>query len=150
MTKIHLITKINAPINQVFDLARNIDVHQQSTASSYEKSIDGITSGLINLNETVTWRGKHFGIYLKHKSLISEMEFPTYFVDEMLEGHFKSFRHEHNFVEKNEKTVMIDTIEYQTPFGMLGRIFDQLVLKNHLTQFITERNKFIKKLAESH
>ncbi|MCA0349825.1 MAG: SRPBCC family protein [Bacteroidetes bacterium] len=150
MTKIHLITKINAPINQVFDLARNIDVHQQSTASSYEKAIDGITSGLINLNETVTWRGKHFGIYLKHKSLISEMEFPTYFVDEMLEGHFKSFRHEHNFVEKNEKTVMIDTIEYQTPFGMLGRIFDQLVLKNHLTQFITERNKFIKKLAESH
>lgn len=150
MTKIHLITKINAPINQVFDLARNIDVHQQSTASSNEKAIDGITSGLINQNETVTWRGKHFGIYLKHKSLISEMEFPTYFVDEMLEGHFESFRHEHNFVEKNKKTVMIDTIEYQTPFGILGSTFDQFVLKNYLTQFITERNKFIKKLAESH
>jgi hypothetical protein len=30
---------------------QNIDVHQQSTAKSNETAIDGITSGLINLNE---------------------------------------------------------------------------------------------------
>ena len=148
MTTIHLITKINAPVQDVFDLNRNIDIHKLSTAKSNETAIDGITSGLINLNETVTWRGKHFGIYLTHKSKITAMEFPTYFVDEMMEGHFKSFKHEHTFVEKNGKTVMIDSIEYQTPFGIFGKIFDKLFLKKYLTNFIKERNKFIKNLAE--
>ncbi|MFV8358055.1 cell division protein, partial [Flavobacterium sp. XS1P32] len=82
MTTIQLTTKIKAPIEIIFDLSRNIDVHQQSTAKSNETAIDGITSGLINLNETVTWRGKHFGVYLTHKSIISAMVIPTYFVDE--------------------------------------------------------------------
>lgn len=148
MTTIHLITKINAPIQYVFDLNRNIDIHKLSTAKSKETAIAGITSGLINLNETVTWQGKHFGIYQTHKSQITAMEFPSYFVDEMLEGRFTRFKHEHTFVEKNGKTVMIDSIEYQTPFGIFGKLFDKLFLKNYLTKFIKERNEFIKNLAE--
>lgn len=149
MTTIKLITKINAPINNVFDLNRNIDIHKLSTSKSKETAIAGVTSGLINGNETVTWRGKHFGLYLTHKSLISAMEFPNYFVDEMIEGRFKNFKHEHTFVAKEGKTVMIDTIEYQTPFGIFGKLFDKWILKNYLTDFITERNQFIKNLAEN-
>ena len=84
MTTIHLRTEINAPIQIVFDLNRNIDIHKLSTSRSDETAIAGTTSGLINQGETVTWRGKHFGIYLTHKSLIPEMEFPNYFIDEMI------------------------------------------------------------------
>ena len=98
MTTIRLITKINAPIHTVFDLNRDIDVHKLSTAKSKETAIDGRTSGLINLNETVTWKGKHFGFYIKHQSKITDMEIPNYFVDEMVNGRFKHFRHEHTFV----------------------------------------------------
>jgi hypothetical protein len=64
MTTIHLTTKINAPLKTVFDVSRNIDIHQQSASKSNEVAIAGVTSGLINLDETVTWRGKHFGVYL--------------------------------------------------------------------------------------
>ena len=150
MTTIQLTTKIKAPIEIIFDLSRNIDVHQQSTVKSNETAIDGITSGLINLNETVTWRGKHFGVYLKHKSLISAMEIPTYFVDEMLEGKFKSFKHQHIFIQKNEFVIMEDKIQYETPFGVFGKLFDHFLLKKHLTTFILERNLFITALAENH
>ena len=148
MTKIHITTKIKAPIEIVFDLNRNIDIHKLSTIKSKETAIAGVTNGVINLNETVTWRGKHFGIYLTHKSLISAMEIPNYFVDEMIEGKFKSFKHKHSFVEENGETIMIDTIYYETPFGIFGKIFDQTLLKNYLTNFIKERNKYIKKLSE--
>ncbi|MBB1192265.1 cell division protein [Flavobacterium sp. SOK18b] len=150
MTTIQLTTRINAPIELIFDLSRNIDVHQQSTAKSNETAIDGVTSGLINLNETVTWRGKHFGVYLKHKSLISAMEIPTYFVDEMLEGKFKSFKHQHTFIQKKGFVIMEDKIQYETPYGIFGKLFDLLLLKNHLSSFISERNSFIKTLAEKH
>jgi ligand-binding SRPBCC domain-containing protein len=148
MTTINLITKINAPKKIVFDLSRNIDIHQNSASQTNEKAIAGVTSGLINFNETVTWRGKHFGFYLTHKSRMTAMDFYDYFVDEMEEGNFKSFKHEHSFVEKDGKTVMIDNINYQTPFGIFGRLFDKLFLKKHLTNFIIKRNEILKELAE--
>ena len=107
MTTIHLSTKIKSSKQVIFDLSRNIDVHKLSTAKSNETAIDGITSGLINKGETVTWRGKHFGFYLTHKSIISAMEIPSYFVDEMVEGKFKSFKHEHSFIEGNGFVIMM-------------------------------------------
>nr|WP_315242425.1 SRPBCC family protein [uncultured Flavobacterium sp.] len=149
MTTIHLLTKINAPLKTVFNVSRNIDIHQQSAAPSKEKAIDGVTSGLINLNETVTWRGKHFGFYLTHKSRITAMNFYDYFVDEMEEGKFKTFKHEHFFEEKNGVTIMTDKLQYETPFGIIGKLFDTLLLKNHLIHFLLERNKTLKKIAEN-
>ncbi|CAD0005673.1 SRPBCC family protein [Flavobacterium salmonis] len=149
MTTIHLITKINAPLKTAFDVSRNIDIHQKSAAPSKEKAIAGVTSGLINLNETVTWRGKHFGFYLTHKSRITAMNFYDYFVDEMEEGKFKTFKHEHFFEEKNGVTIMTDKLQYETPFGIIGKLFDTLFLKNHLIYFLLERNKTLKKIAEN-
>jgi ligand-binding SRPBCC domain-containing protein len=148
MTTIRLITKINAPIQTVFDLARNIDIHQQSTAQSNEKAIAGRTSGLIELGETVTFRGKHFGVYLKHQSKITEMEVPNYFVDEMVKGHFKHFHHEHTFVTQNGHTVMIDFLQYKAPFGILGKLANKLLLEKHLAGFLLKRNEMLKDLAE--
>ena len=149
MTRIKIRTKINAPIQTVFDISRDIDVHQKSASPTKETAIDGITSGLINYNETVTWRGKHFGFYLTHKSRITAMNLYDYFVDEMEDGKFKSFRHEHLFIEKNGLTVMKDKIHYEVPYGVFGELFDFLFLKNHLINFVLARNKVLKELAES-
>jgi ligand-binding SRPBCC domain-containing protein len=149
MTTIKIRTKIKAPLQVVFDLSRDIDVHQKSASPSKEIAIDGITSGLINFNETVTWRGNHFGFYLTHKSRITAMNLYDCFVDEMEEGKFKSFRHEHVFYEKNGLTVMKDKLHYEVPYGVFGELFDFLFLKSHLINFILERNKVLKTLSES-
>ena len=150
MTTINLTTIINAPIQKVFDINRNIDIHQESASKTNEIAIAGVTSGLINLDETVTWRGKHFEIYLTHKSRITAMNFYDYFVDEMEEGKFKSFRHEHFFEEEKEGiTTMTDKLCYETPFGVFGKLFDYLFLKKYLTHFILERNQVLKKLSEN-
>jgi ligand-binding SRPBCC domain-containing protein len=148
MTTIHIVTKVKAPIQVVFDVNRNIDLHQQSASKTNEKAIAGVTSGLINYNETVTWRGKHFGLYLTHKSRITSMDLHTYFVDEMEEGSFKLFKHEHFFEENDGITTVTDHLCYETPFGIFGRLFDVLFLKRHLKKFILFRNKVLKELAE--
>ncbi|ELY2017051.1 SRPBCC family protein [Flavobacterium psychrophilum] len=149
MTTITLTTKVNAQIQKVFDINRDIDIHQKSASKTNEVAIAGVTSGLINLNETVTWRGKHFGIYLTHKSRITAMNFYDYFVDEMVEGKFKSFRHEHFFEEQNGITTMTDKLCYETPFGIFGQLFDYLFLKKYLTTFLLERNRVLKELSEN-
>ncbi len=145
---IHLITKIKAPMQTVFDLSRDIDLHKQSMSKTMENAIDGRTSGRIEKGETVTWRGKHFGVYLKHTSVITEMECYYYFVDEMLKGHFASYRHEHFFETEEGYTLMTDNISYAAPYGWLGKLFDKLLLKSHLTRLIKERNIVIKQSAE--
>lgn len=149
MTTINLTTKIKAPKQIVFDVARNISIHQQSASKTNEVAIAGVTSGLINFNETVTWRGKHFGLYLTHKSRMTTMNLYDYFVDEMEEGNFKSFKHEHFFTEENGLTIMRDHLQYETPYGIFGKIFDVLFLKKHLIEFLLERNKVLKEVAEN-
>ena len=67
-----------------------------STSETGEKAIAGRTKGLIELNETVTWRAKHLGVWQNLTSKITEFNSPYYFVDEMVSGAFKSFRHEHH------------------------------------------------------
>jgi ligand-binding SRPBCC domain-containing protein len=149
MTTINLVTKIKASKQIVFDVSRNIDIHQQSANKSKEKAIAGITSGLINYNETVTWRGKHFGFYLTHKSRITAMTTPDYFMDEMEEGKFESFQHQHFFEEIDGETIMTDKLQYETPFGIIGKLFNFLFLKRHLTVFLLERNKILNVVSKN-
>lgn len=149
MTIIHLQTIIKADIQTVFDLVRDIDLHQKSTFKTGEKAIAGRTSGLIELDETVTWRAKHLGFYQTHTSKITEMNRPYHFTDMMLQGTFKSLKHQHIFRKEGENTIMTDLFEFKSPFGIIGKIFNIIFLKNYMKNFLTERNKLIRSTAET-
>lgn len=148
MTTINLETSICAPVEAVFNLSLDIDFHKTSASQTQEEAIAGVQSGKIGLGETVTWRGKHFGFWLTHTSLISVFEFPAYFVDEMTQGNFKHFRHEHRFCTSGRNTIMSDRLTYETPYGLLGRLFDILFLKKHLSKFLKTRNLELKNALE--
>ncbi len=113
---ITLHTDIKVPINRCFDLSRSIDLHKISTEHTKEDAIDGVTSGLIKLNESVTWRAVHFGISQTLSTKITEFERPAFFADEMVKGAFKSFRHEHHFESTESGTRMTDRFDYESPF----------------------------------
>lgn len=139
---------IHAPIERCFDLARSIDIHAQSTSQTGERAIAGVTSGLIELGESVTWEATHFGIRQRLTACIMEMERPHYFVDEMVRGAFQRFRHTHEFVSLAEGTRMIDTFDYDAPLGIIGRLADVIFLEKYMTRFLVRRNLYIKKVAE--
>ncbi|MEI9955358.1 MAG: hypothetical protein WDM90_03395 [Ferruginibacter sp.] len=96
MARIHITTFISAPIERVFDLSRSINLHKISTADTNEEAIAGTTTGLINLDETVTWRAKHLLKTRQFTSKITSLQSPFHFTDEMLQGDFKSFKHYHH------------------------------------------------------
>lgn len=141
---------IHAPQQICFDAARSIDLHMESTAKTRERAIAGVTSGLIQLGESVTWEAVHFGIKQNLTAKITEMEEPRYFVDEMVAGAFKRFRHEHEFIPSGQsQTRMLDTFDYTSPFGLLGKIVDRLVLEKYMTDFLRTRNEYIQSVAEA-
>jgi ligand-binding SRPBCC domain-containing protein len=149
MPLIEIKTVLNSDIKTCFDLARNIDLHQKSLKYSKEKAIAGKTSGLIELGEWVSWEAKHLGFVQHLTSKITEFEAPNYFVDEMVFGAFKSFRHEHHFRESENKTIMTDKFFFESPYGLIGKFVNVLFLKRYMRKLLVTRNQFLKEIAET-
>jgi ligand-binding SRPBCC domain-containing protein len=149
VSKIHLTTVINAPVDRVFDLCRSISLHKISTSNTNEEAIAGVTTGLINLNETVTWQAKHLFKKRRFTSKITAMEKPLHFTDEMVEGDFKSFKHEHHFKVIDNGILMIDLIEFESPYGALGNFVNKFYLQKYIQKLLETRNAVIKEYAET-
>ena len=139
---------IDAPIERVFDLSRCIDLHADSMNSYDERAVAGVTKGLINLGETVTWEATHFGIRQKLTSIITVCDSPRHFQDEMVSGAFKRLTHDHVFSETESGTLLRDVFDYTSPLGPLGDLVDALFLERYMTRMLDERNQLIKRIAE--
>jgi ligand-binding SRPBCC domain-containing protein len=146
---ITLHTIINAPVERVFNLSRSIDLHTTSTERTNEKAIAGRTSGLIEEGEQVTWEAKHLGKIRQHTSLVTAVQPPHFFEDKMIKGDFKYFRHQHHFQPQTSGTLMIDILEFASPYSLLGKLVDLIFMKRYLTRFLKERNTIIKQYAET-
>jgi ligand-binding SRPBCC domain-containing protein len=150
MIQIRLSTPIAAPRERVFDLTRSIDLHTHSLDWSGEEPVAGRMSGLIGLDETVTWRARHLGVRQRLTSRISAYERPAYFQDVMVRGAFAWMEHDHWFdATPDGGTVLRDDFRFAAPLGVLGRIVEVLVLRGYMTRFLKRRNAVIKRVAES-
>jgi len=149
MPVIVLRTRVAAPPARCFDLARDVELHQRSTAASRERAVAGVTAGLLGAGDEVTWEATHFGIRQRLTSRITEFDPPNRFVDEMVRGAFARFRHEHQFLSVPEGTDMVDVFDYTSPLGPLGRLADGLFLRRYMTTLLRERNAYLKRAAES-
>ena len=149
MSTIRITTFIAAPMERVFNLSRSITLHKISTAHTNEKAIAGVTSGLINKDETVTWQAKHLFKTRQHTSKITAMQSPDSFTDEMLKGDFKSFKHQHHFKQIENGTIMIDIVDFESPYGSFGKFVNAVYLKKYLEKFLIKRNDIIKHYAQT-
>lgn len=149
MPNIHLTTFIAAPPERVFDLSRCIDLHKRSMSKFGETPVAGITTGLIEQGQDVTWKAKHLFKWRILKVRITSMKKPLEFTDEQVDGDFKSMKHQHVFKPCDNGTIMIDLFEFETPYGMAGTWLSKLYLTNYMKNLLEERNKAIKQAAES-
>ena len=146
---IRLVTVITAPIGDCFDLSLSVDAHTASMRPSGEQAISGVTSGIMKLGDSVTWRARHFGIVFRMTAAITEYQPPERFVDEQLHGPFRRWWHEHTFTTlANGQTQMIDVVQFQSPFGLLGYIADGLVLGHYMRHLLRHRNTWLKTTLE--
>ena len=72
------------------------------------------------------------------------------FVDEQIEGPFKSWRHAHEFEAIDDRsTRCIDHIDYTLPYGLLGRLANPLIVKPALRKMFAYREKTLKGLVRA-
>jgi len=149
MPTIHLTTFIAAPPERVFDLSRSVDLHKKSLSHTREEAIAGTITGLLELNESVTWKAKHLGKTRFLKSKLTQLEKPAKFTDEMQQGDFKKLKHEHHFKKVDNGTIMIDIFEFESPYKSIGRFLNRLFLTSYLKKMLEKRNSVIKEYAET-
>jgi ligand-binding SRPBCC domain-containing protein len=150
MPTIVIETFIHAPVELCFDLARDVDAHAESAAFSSERVVEpGRTHGLLVVGDIVAFEGRHFGMKQRFVARITALDRPQRFVDEMIQGAFKRLRHVHEFEFKNGVTTMRDTLEWEPPFGFIGRLADFLFLRRHMRWFVSTKQSALKTIAES-
>lgn len=134
-------TQIHASPEVCFDLIRTV-------SSDIDKNKQ-IISGEFAFGQTITFINSFFGIEQKLIVKVTEYKRPHHFTDEMVRGRFKSFKHIHEFIPNHGGTLLKDTFIWASPFGLIGKIVDRLLLKNHLNKIVTRRNAELKRRAET-
>jgi ligand-binding SRPBCC domain-containing protein len=142
-------TRVRATPQVCFDLARDVEAHVRSAGASGERAVGGVTRGKLGLGDTVTWEASHLGVRQRLTARVTEFDPPHRFVDEMVQGAFRSFRHVHLFVADGSGTVMQDDFAFVSPFGPLGRLADALFLEAYMRKFLVERARVLRELAET-
>lgn len=149
MALIKLETRIQAPQERVFDLARSVDAHIASTVGTKERAVAGRTSGLIEMDETITWEATHFGVRQRLTVRVTSFDRPHVFCDEMISGVFASMKHIHRFSDEGGVTMMTDEFYFVAPLGIIGRIAEGMFLTKYMRKFLLSRSLALKELAES-
>lgn len=149
MPKIVLTTRLPATPAECFDLSLSVDAHTGSMGRHRERATAGVTSGVMGLGDTVTWRATHFGLPFTMTAQVTEHEAPRRFVDEQVSGPFRRWWHEHTFVEDAGGTDMTDTVEFLAPLGALGRVAETVLLTRYMTRLLEQRNAWLRESLDA-
>lgn len=139
---------INAPIERVFhfhDDTRNL---LKITPPNIKVRIEAM--GKPGLGYQVTLTVLMFRILpMKWVVRITEYQPPTKMTDEQVSGPFRSWKQQRLLREVEGGTELTDVVEYDAPFGFLGRIANALVIKHQIAQMFRYRQQATKQLLET-
>lgn len=84
-------------------------------------------------------------IPMKWKTRITEVNLQKSFTDFQEKGPYKYWNHHHEFFPNEKGVLMKDTVEYELPMGILGKIAHKIFVRNKLENIFDYRYKFLEK-----
>jgi ligand-binding SRPBCC domain-containing protein len=86
-------------------------------------------------------RLRQFGVWIEWHALISEVEPLHQFVDTATKSPFKCWVHRHQMQRAEGGTMLIDTVDYNMPFGFIGKVVDLLVVQKDIKRLFAFRHQ---------
>ena len=83
------------------------------------------------------------GFPIRWRTRIDSWNPPYEFVDLQLRGPYRLWHHRHQFFEQANGTKMIDHVDYQLPFGPLGRLAHRWWVRRDVESIFDFRQKVI-------
>jgi ligand-binding SRPBCC domain-containing protein len=127
-------SRIRAPLETVWKFHSTADGLVKLTPDWVQLSVDEVRGPdgepdpeILEAGSEITLSVRPFGVGLRRSetSRITERvvdDGSAYFVDEMVDGPFETWRHRHSFHADGEETVCADHVEYTPPLGRLGAL----------------------------
>lgn len=83
------------------------------------------------------------GIPISWVTEIKHVQEPYLFIDEQRFGPYRFWYHEHRFQSSASGTLMQDTVNYQLPFGWLGKLAHSLFVNRQLQHIFDFRHHYL-------
>ena len=107
------------------------------------------TDRTVRLGTTIRYRLRLHGVPLGWESRIAEYVEGEVFADEMLSGPYRRWYHRHTFRSVPGGVEIEDVVEYELPFGPLGRLAHALFVRRQLRAIFAYRARRITQLFPS-
>ncbi|MDG5817360.1 SRPBCC family protein [Natronococcus sp. A-GB7] len=126
-------TRIEAPLEDVWEFHSRVTGLEGVTPAWMGLTVESVVGpdgepdpGVLEAGSEVTLSTRPFGVGPRQRwtSMITERERTdgtAYFRDEMVSGPFERWVHTHAFYGDGDETLIRDRVEYELPFGPLGR-----------------------------
>jgi ligand-binding SRPBCC domain-containing protein len=148
VTRIEVVTFVEAEPDVVFDLELDVDVHAASLAGSSETASTSSGRRVLERGDDVTFSAHHLGLWWTMTSRITAHERPGFFVDEQVDGPFARMRHEHLFVRVGPgRTLMHDRMDVALACGAAGSVVARVILAPYLRRLLRRRGRAVALLA---
>ncbi|MDE1765451.1 MAG: hypothetical protein KGI27_04145 [Thaumarchaeota archaeon] len=130
---------VDSNIDEVWKFYTNINHLKIITPKQMKIEILKVTNETIKEGEEAWLKAKIITDSQWH-SKITHMR-PYEYVDEMMSGRFKIWKHLHKFNKISEdKTEVMDQVDFQLHHGMIGRLFENYVMRQ-LSEIFTYRKQ---------
>lgn len=83
------------------------------------------------------------GIPLKWKTRITQVNYQKSFTDLQAKGPYRYWNHYHEFIENDKGVLMKDSVDYELPFGLLGKLVHSLFVHKRLKSIFEFRYNFL-------
>ena len=142
---------VNNNIDRVWEFYTDIKHLEILTPKEMKLKIINCTTGQKLIQASEIWISGKI-IFLRKTtwhSRVTSLKLYEY-VDEMLKGPFKKWRHLHRFHDINQKqTQVIDEVDFELPYGMIGKLLFEGYAYNRLEKVFTHRKKATIKALEN-
>jgi len=146
MKKIVKSTYIKCTLEELFDF--HLDSNNITKITPANIKVELLNS------DTQTFEGKivkikttKFFVPTYWEVKIEKLEKPSILIDVAMKSPFKYWKHQHLFIKKGNVSELKDIIEYELPFGILGKIVEPFI-EYDITKMFEYRHTQTKKILE--
>ena len=119
---------VNSPIDRVWEFYTDIKHLEIITPKEMKLKVTDATSQKLTQGSEIWLEGKLMISKRRWHSIIKSLR-PYQYIDEMLTGPFKEWRHLHKFYDINinnnqKQTEVLDEVDFEIPYHPVGRLFE--------------------------
>jgi ligand-binding SRPBCC domain-containing protein len=139
-------TVIPAPLGEVFAFFEDPGNLARITPRGMGFDITHIDELPIKPGFRIDYTIRIMRVPVRWTTIIPVYDPPHRFVDIQAKGPYRSWTHEHTFEDQGGQTLMRDRVQYELPFGILGRAAHALVVSRQLRDIFDYRARKIRRI----